>query len=344
MAEEEKYNMQLSSCGGWNAKIGPGDLSEILKQLPIKEDDNLLVGYDSSDDASVYRLTDDLALIQTIDFFPSMVSDPYLFGQIAAANSLSDVYAMGGRVISALNIVTFPDQGNYDMLGQILKGGADKVHEADAVLSGGHSIHDDTAKYGLSVTGLVHPDKIIENDKAQVGDSLILTKPLGTGLITTAHKADAISQEAYDQACQWMTTLNKGVGQVMQGYQISSATDVTGFGLLGHLKEMTAGKVTAHLEASQIPAMKEAYQAASLRMVTGGARKNRNFLEEEVQFNLSDRAMEEILYDPQTSGGLLISISPDQVQDLLADLKDQQVFGQVIGKIGEKEDKTIIIN
>ena len=226
------------------------------------------MGYDSSDDASVYRLTDDLALIQTIDFFPSMVSDPYLFGQIAAANSLSDVYAMGGKVISALNIVTFPDQGNYDMLGEILKGGANKVHEADAVLSGGHSIHDDTVKYGLSVAGTVHPDKIIANDNAQVGDVLILTKPLGTGIITTGHNGGQISQEAYNQACRWMTTLNKGAAQVMQNYQINSATDVTGFGLLGHLYELTASKVTAHITASQVPYMDEAYQGARELLIT----------------------------------------------------------------------------
>ncbi|WP_309250860.1 selenide, water dikinase SelD [Dolosigranulum pigrum] len=324
--------------------MGPGDLSALLKTIPTRDDENLIVGYDSSDDASVYKLSDDIAVIQTIDFFPSMVEDPYLFGQIAATNALSDVYAMGGEVISALNIVTYPSGDDYDLLGEILRGGASKVHEAGASLSGGHSIHDDTIKYGLSVNGRVHPDRIIRNDGARVGDILILTKPIGVGIVTTGYKKGKLSQEAFDEACHWMTTLNKHVADVMKHHPITSATDVTGFGLLGHIKEMLGERVSAEIKAEQVPYIKEAYSGAEQALTTGGGKRNRAFLAEHLDFQIDDLAMEEVLLDPQTSGGLVISIDEEHSQAFLDELAEKDIFARAIGQVTDRQDKTIIIN
>lgn len=316
----------------------------MLKTIPTRDDENLIVGYDSSDDASVYKLSDDIAVIQTIDFFPSMVEDPYLFGQIAATNALSDVYAMGGEVISALNIVTYPSGDDYDLLGEILRGGASKVHEAGASLSGGHSIHDDTIKYGLSVNGRVHPDRIIRNDGARVGDILILTKPIGVGIVTTGYKKGKLSQESFDEACHWMTTLNKHVADVMKDHPITSATDVTGFGLLGHIKEMLGKRVSAEIKAEQVPYIKEAYSGAEQALTTGGGKRNRAFLAEHLDFQIDDPAMEEVLLDPQTSGGLVISIDEEHSQAFLDELAEKDIFARAIGQVTDRQDKTIIIN
>lgn len=272
-----------------------------------------------------------------------MVSDPYLFGQIAAANALSDVYAMGGKVISALNIVTYPSGEDYEMLGEILRGGADKVHEANAVLSGGHSIHDNDPKYGLSVTGIVHPDKIVQNDAAKAGDVLILTKPVGTGIITTGYNAGELSKAAYDEACKWMSHLNRYAAEIMMNYPISSATDVTGFGLLGHLKEMVAGKVTAEIFAKDVPYIEEAYYGAKEFLITGGAQKNRNYLGDGIEFEIDDHAMEEVLFDPQTSGGLLISINEKDSEAMLKEFVDKDVFAKPIGRIIDRQASDIIV-
>ncbi|RLK64115.1 selenide, water dikinase SelD [Atopobacter sp. AH10] len=343
MAKDTIKSDELFICGGCNAKIGPGNLSNLLKELPKKEDPNLLVGYDSTDDAAVYKLTDDLALISTLDFFPTMVSDPYLFGKIAATNALSDVYAMGGEVINALNIVAYPEEKGFSALSKILKGGTEKVHEAGAVLAGGHSIHDSLPKYGLSVSGIVHPDKIWMNNTSQEGDALILTKPLGVGIVTTAYSVGETSQEAFDEAVKYMTTLNKYAAEVMKKFPVHSCTDVTGFGLLGHLNEMMNEAFTARLKASQIPYIKEAYRCASEFLITAGGQRNRNYLSDHIQFEVDDFPLEEILFDPQTSGGLLFSLPSDQADAALEALHERGIFGHLIGHVVAREDKAIII-
>ena len=221
--------------GGCTAKLGPGALSHVLEKLPRFDDPNLLVGFDASDDAAVYRLTDELAIVQTLDFFPPMVEDPYVFGQIAAANALSDIYAMGGDVKTALNIVCFPEAMDLNILGRILQGGSEKVQEAGGVLAGGHSIMDTDVKYGLSVTGVIHPDRVFANNACRAGDVLILTNPRGVGIVCTAARMGAASSEAMDLAVRSMTTLNRYASEVVRRYRTHGCTDVTGFGFLGHL-------------------------------------------------------------------------------------------------------------
>ena len=235
----EKKDIVFCTGGGCTAKLGAGVLSRILEKLPRGEKDpNLLVGYDSRDDAAVYQVTKELALVQTVDFFPPMVDDPYIFGQVAAANALSDVYAMGGEVKTALNLVCFPESMDLNVLGQILQGGAEKVAEAGGILAGGHSIADTGVKYGLSVTGLVNPKKLYANDAGQPGDRLILTKALGVGLICSANRVGEVTKEQMDRAVQSMTTLNKTAAEISRKYTVHACTDVTGFGFLGHLHEM----------------------------------------------------------------------------------------------------------
>ena len=235
---EKVYLTKLAPNCGCAAKVGPGTLAGVLCKLPQFHDEHLLVGTETSDDAAVYKISDELAMIQTLDFFTPVADDPYDFGQIAAANALSDVYAMGGEPKTALNIVAFPKEMDTEILGEILKGGADKVLEAGAVLAGGHTIQDDTPKYGLSVTGFVHPAKFWKNYGAQTGDKLILTKPLGTGIVNTAIKADLVSEEAREAALRSMKTLNKYAAEILKKYTIHACTDVTGFGLGGHGTEM----------------------------------------------------------------------------------------------------------
>ena len=240
--DEEVRLTQLSGTAGCAAKIGPGTLAGILESLPKFEDPNLMVGIETSDDGAIYRVNDEVALIQTLDFFTPVVDDPYTFGQVAAANALSDIYAMGGEPKVALNIVAWPNCVNPRFLGEILRGGADKVKEAGAVLAGGHSIQDQEPKYGLSVTGFVHPDKIFKNSGAKPGDVLILTKPLGTGIVNTAVKADMASERAKEEVIRVMTTLNQKAKRVIEHYPVHACTDVTGFGLAGHSVEMAEGR------------------------------------------------------------------------------------------------------
>lgn len=278
------------------------------------------MGFDTSDDASVYKLTDELAIVSTLDFFPPMVDDPYLFGQIAAANALSDVYAMGARVVSALNIVCFPEEEDPAILGEILRGGADKVKEAGAVLTGGHTIDDKLPKYGLAVTGLVHPDKIMRNNTCHVGDKIILTKPLGVGMITTCFKAGQASRESLDAAIESMKTLNKFAFEEASKYRIHSCTDVTGFGFLGHLNEMVNDSYSMKVDAGSVPYIPEAYRLAEEYLMTAGGLKNRKFLSGKTRFSNIPMPIEEILLDPQTSGGLLISVHPEDAQALLDEL------------------------
>ncbi|MFR5544932.1 MAG: selenide, water dikinase SelD [Intestinibacter bartlettii] len=338
-----KKDIVFCKGGGCTAKLGPGILSRVLERIPKKYDENLLIGFESSDDASVYKLTDDIAMVQTLDFFPPMVDDPYTFGKIAAANALSDIYAMGGEVKTALNIVCFPEQMDLNILGDIIQGGSEKVEEAGGVLSGGHSIMDQDVKYGLSVTGIINPNKIYQNNGCKVGDKLILTKPLGVGIISTANRVGEASKEAMDKAIESMCTLNKYAAEIIRKYDVHACTDVTGFSLLGHLNEMVAGDCSAIIESTKVPYIKEARQYADEFLLTAAAQRNRNFLQDKVLFNIDDFAMEEILFDPQTSGGLLIAVNPEDVEEIMKELETLSLPCGVIGEVVNQKQHKIIV-
>lgn len=339
--DEQVKLTEFSHSAGCAAKIGPGTLAQILGRLPRFEDPNLMVGIETSDDGAVYRITEDLAIIQTLDFFPPMVDDPYIFGQVAAANALSDIYAMGGEPKVALNIVAWPNCVNPEFLGEILRGGADKVKESGAVLAGGHSIQDDVPKYGLSVTGIVHPDRVWKNCGAKEGDVLVLTKPLGTGIVNTAVKAGLASEAASCEVIRVMTVLNKTAKQVMEHYEIHSCTDVTGFGLAGHCIEMAQGScVTLEIDLNKLPVQQEAADYASMGLVPEGAYRNRKFAGDRVDTKAASEAMEDIFFDPQTSGGLLFSAEPETAQAVLWGLQNAgyPLKACVIGRVRRKED------
>ena len=339
-----KKDIVFCKGGGCTAKLGPGILSRVLERIPKKHDDNLLIGFESSDDASVYKLTDDIAMVQTLDFFPPMVDDPYTFGKIAAANALSDIYAMGGEVKTALNIVCFPEQMDLNILGDIIQGGSEKVEEAGGVLSGGHSIMDQDVKYGLSVTGIINPNKIYQNNGCRVGDKLILTKPLGVGIVSTANRVGEASKEAMDKAIESMCTLKKYAAEIIRKYDVHACTDVTGFSLLGHLNEMVAGECSAVIDSTKVPYIKEARQYADEFLLTAAAQRNRNFLQDKVLFNIDDFAMEEILFDPQTSGGLLVAVGPEDVEDIMKELDNLSLPCGVIGEVVNEKQHKIIVN
>lgn len=308
------------------------------------QSDNLIVGIETSDDAAVYKLTEELATIQTLDFFTPVVDDPFIFGQIAATNSLSDVYAMGGKPVVALNIVCFPNCLPIDILGEILRGGAEKVLEAGAVVVGGHSVQDDEPKYGLSVTGIVHPDKVLKNYGCKEGEVLILTKPLGTGIINTAIKGEVASKEAYNEAVKVMTTLNKYAGEIIQEFNISACTDITGFGLMGHAYEMASGsKVTLKLYKDSIPYIKEAKEYAEFGLIPEGTYNNKRYLEGKYLLNHVEEWMEDILFDPQTSGGLLVTCSREEGETLLKRLQELELESNIIGEVLPEGDKYIIV-
>lgn len=307
-------------------------------------DKNLIVGIDTSDDAAVYKLNDEMATIQTLDFFTPIVDDPYTFGQIAAANSLSDVYAMGGKPIVALNIVCFPNCLNMNILGEILRGGADKVLEAGAVIVGGHTVQDDEPKYGLSVTGIVHPDKVLKNYGSETGDILILTKPIGLGIINTAIKAKIASKEAYEKAVKVMAYLNKYAGEIITDYNITSCTDITGFSLIGHAYEMAEpSKKTFRIFKDAIPFIKEAKEYASMGLIPAGCYENKRYLEGKYLLNNVESWMEDILFDPQTSGGLLISCKEKDYIDILTRLEKLEVESAVIGRVEDFNDAYILV-
>lgn len=324
--------------GGCTAKLGPGVLSRVLGKIPRGEKDpDLLVGYDSRDDAAVYRITEDLAIVQTLDFFPPMVEDPYLFGQIAAANALSDVYAMGGEVKTALNIVCFPEKMDLNVLGHILEGGAKKVLEAGGILAGGHSIADADVKYGLSVTGVVHPEKIYANNGGRTRDKLILTKKLGVGILCTANRVGQASAEAMAEAVDSMTALNKYGGEILRRYQVHGCTDVTGFGFLGHLHEMLGDCHSALVYGDRIPYFAQAKEAAEEFLLTAAAQRNRNFVGDRVKFEHVSFGMEEILFDPQTSGGLLAAVAPEDADGAVRELRGAGIPAAVVGEIVERQ-------
>lgn len=320
-------------------------MAQVLCHIPKNKDENLIVGIDTSDDAAVYKISDDNAIIQTVDFFTPVVDDPYVFGQIAATNSLSDVYAMGGEPKLAMNIICFPNCLSTDTMTKILKGGYDKVTEANAIIIGGHTVEDDEPKYGLSVTGFIHPKDVLTNCNAKPGDYLILTKPIGIGIINTAIKAQMQSNEAYDKAIKNMLTLNKFAKDAMIKIGVNSCTDVTGFGLLGHGLEMAEGsKVTIRLYSDKIPIISEAYEYASMGLVPKGAYDNKNFIGNKVYFekNISDE-LKDILFDPQTSGGLLISVNKDKALDLLKELENGPTECAIIGEVFSEGEYPLII-
>ena len=333
-----KDKIQFCRGGGCTANLGAGALNKVLGMLPKGPDDeNLLVGYGSRDDAAVYKVSDTEAYVQTLDFFPPMVEDPYIFGQIAAANAMSDVFAMGGEVKTALNIVCFPEDMDLNILGEIMQGGSEKVIEAGGSLAGGHSIADDSVKYGLSVTGIVHPDKIYSNNTGKPGDALVLTKKLGVGIICTADRIGEASAEAMDEAVDSMTTLNKTAAEISRKYRVDACTDVTGFGLLGHLHEMMDGRSSCSIFADNVPVMQNALEYADEFYLTAAAQKNRNYLAEHVHFVQISFAMEEVLFDPQTSGGLLMAVHPDDAQDMAAEMNRAGIPAEIIGEITEKK-------
>ena len=343
MAGSEK--IVFCTGGGCTAKLGAGVLSRILEKLPRGEQDpNLLVGYDSKDDAAVYRITDELAFVQTVDFFPPMVDDPYTFGQIAAANALSDIYAMGGEVKTALNLVCFPESMDLNVLGEILRGGAEKVAEAGGSLAGGHSIADTGVKYGLSVTGLVDPRRMTANDTGRPGDKLILTKALGVGLICTANRVGEAAPDQMEGAIRSMTTLNKTAAEIAHKYEIHAATDVTGFSFLGHLHEMMGGKLSCIIDAHAVPVLPGAWEAADGCLYTAAGQRNRNHTGPFVRFENVPFPMEEILFDPQTSGGLLLAAAPQDAAALERDLRAAGLPAAIVGEIFEKQTTEITVN
>ena len=327
---------KLAKCAGCGAKVGAGVLAQLLEGIRVREDPNLLVGFDKSDDASVYKVSDDLALVQTVDFFPPIADDPYLFGQIAATNALSDVYAMGGEPKLCLNIMAIPESMPKEAVHQLLRGGYDKVYEAGALITGGHSILDEEPKYGLAVTGFVRPDRVLTNSGARPGDVLLLTKPLGIGVLTTAAKADMASPAAIALAQQLMTTLNKSARDALVQYRVHACTDVTGFGLLGHACEMAQGSgVELELRVEDIDLIPEAVELARMGILPAGMYRNRAFAEGEVDAGDTELCKQDLLYDPQTAGGLLMAVDPADADALFAELGQCVPSAQRIGVVKE---------
>lgn len=336
---------QMTKSSGWAAKIGPKTLAQVLSKLPKFKNDKLIVGLETSDDACVYKINDNLAMIQTVDFFTPVVDDPYIFGQIAAANSLSDIYAMGGEPTIALNIIGFPNCLDPDYMAEILKGGASKVIEAGATIAGGHSVEDDEPKYGMCVTGFIEPDRIFKNYGAKVNEVLILTKPIGTGIINTAYKAGMCSKEAEEKAIQVMISLNKNAKRVIEHYPISCCTDITGFGLAGHAVEMAeASNVSFEINIKQVPSINEVFEYAETGLVPAGAYRNKDYFKDKIDIKELEEKYIDLAYDPQTSGGLLFSVKECYAEEILIKLKENvDTECALIGRVIEKQDKCIKI-
>lgn len=346
MSIEKVKLTQMTKSSGWAAKIGPETLAQVLSKLPKFKNDKLIVGLETSDDACVYKINDEIAMIQTVDFFTPIVDDPYTFGQIAAANSLSDVYAMGGEPAIALNIIGFPNCLSPDIMAEILKGGASKVMEAGATLAGGHSVEDDEPKYGMCVTGFIHPDKVWKNYGAKIGDVLIITKPIGTGIINTAIKGGLCSQETEKKAVHVMSALNKNAKRVIEHYPISCCTDITGFGLAGHAAEMAeASNVTFEINIKNIPVIDDVFDFAEMGLVPAGSYKNRKYFDSRVSFNNIEEKYIDLAYDPQTSGGLMFAVNEMYAAEIMEKLRENlDTECAIIGKVTEKQGKFIIIN
>lgn len=343
--ETEVKLTKLANCAGCGAKMGAGTLAKMLEGFKAHSDPRLIVGYDKSDDASVYVLDENTALIQTTDFFPPIVDDPYLYGKIAATNALSDVYAMGGEPKLALNILCVAEGLAEDTIREILRGGYDAAYEAGAIITGGHTIRGAEPIYGLAVSGFVHPEKVLTNSNAKPGDALILTKPLGVGIITTGAKADMVEKDVMNQIYVQMATLNKTARDIMVRYDVHSCTDVTGFGLMGHSFEMAQGSnCTIHIQVKDVPYHSEALELASMGLIPAGAYRNREYAHSGVAVRGNiPLAMEDILYDPQTSGGLLFALPEKEAENCLAHLKQAIHNAAIIGYVTEKEDFCIIL-
>ena len=343
MAESEVKLTKLAKCAGCGAKVGAGVLAQLLEGIRVHSDPNLLVGFDKSDDASVYRVSDELALVQTVDFFPPIADDPYTFGQIAATNALSDVYAMGGEPKLCLNIMAVPKDMPPEAVHELLRGGYDKVYEAGALITGGHSILDDEPKYGLAVTGFVHPDRVLTNSGAKAGDVLFLTKPLGIGILTTAAKADMLSDEGRELSIRLMTTLNRAARDVMVKYRVHACTDVTGFSLMGHGAEMAQGSsVTLEIDTKQAAIIPEALELARMGILPEGMYRNRSFAEKMVDAGDVELAVQDVLYDPQTAGGLLIAVDEADADAMERELRDAVPACQRIGRVREYDGRAYI--
>lgn len=344
MTEKIKLT-SLTKTSGCAAKIGPGILHEALSSLPKFEDPNLLVGFETNDDACVYKINDDTVAIQTVDFFPPMVDDPYTFGQIAAANALSDIYAMGGNPATTMNLLCFPSCLDISIMREILAGGYSKVKEAGAVVAGGHTIADPTPKYGLSVTGFAHPKEILSNSNAKTGDVLILTKPLGLGIMNTAAKAELLNEDKINEITAIMCTLNKYAKECMKGLEVHACTDITGFSLVGHSYEMAYGSnKTIEIFSDSVPVIKEALEYARMGIIPEGMYNNLEYLKDKftLKSNISQE-IQDILLDPQTSGGLLISLPEKNAKEYLSRIGEFAAYAKVIGQVTDKGQMDIII-
>jgi len=347
MTNETIRLTQTVKGAGCAAKLSPGDLDRALCGLDLPVDPNLLVGLDQADDAGVYRVSDDLALVQTVDFFPPMVDDPYSFGQIAAANALSDIYAMGGTPKTAMNIVAFPAKTmDISILRTVIEGGLSKMREAGVVLVGGHTVEDSELKYGLSVTGFIHPDRILTKKNLQPGDRLILTKPVGTGIISTAIKAGLADQSLTERVTRAMAALNRDAAMIMADFPVHACTDITGFGFLGHLAEMVVDSGHGvRISAADVPMYPEALEWAAMGLIPAGAYNNRNFRGAFVDFGTSvPQRVQDLLFDPQTSGGLLIAVTAGEAERLVAALKAKGIeCAAIVGEVvAEPVDRIIV--
>ena len=336
---------ELTKTSGCAAKIGPSILNEVLNNLPKIPNDKLIVGFDTSDDACVYKINESTAIIQTLDFFPPMVDDPYTFGQIAAANALSDVYAMGGNPTLAMNLLCFPSCLDPNIMHEILGGGYNKVIEAGATIAGGHTIADSTPKYGLSVTGFAHPDNILTNSNAKLGDVLVITKPIGIGIMNTACKAGLLSENKIKEVSSIMTTLNKNAKEMIDGLTVNSCTDITGFSLIGHSYEMANGSnKTLEIFSNDIPIISETLNYAQMGILPEGMYNNLDYLKDKfIKSNNIKQELIDVLLDPQTSGGLLLSMPEKDAKEYLSRMEQFTPHCKIIGHVIEKQNHPIII-
>ena len=334
-----------SIAGGCANKMSPKTLSKLLSSFPIINDKNLIVGFKNSDDACVYKLNDEFALVQTLDFFQPMIDNPYIFGQIAATNALSDVYAMGGKPITAMNIVCFPKDEDEKILLEILKGGMEKLEEASVSLGGGHSIYDEKIKYGLSVTGTINPNKIWTNLGAKIGDILFYTKKIGTGIIVLANNYGLVSKEALDEAIIQMTTLNKYSYEVMSKFSINACTDITGFSILGHSVEMIGNDkdISFILDYEKIPKILNIEEYSKKGLVCGGGLRNIDFFKNSVSFSNLEEWQKNLLFDPQTSGGLLFSIPENEAYKIKQEFLEKNLPLYEVGKVSKREENLIMV-
>lgn len=335
----------LTKTSGCAAKIGPAVLDSVLKNLPSFEDSNLIVGFDKKDDALVYKVSDDKVVIQTVDFFPPMVDDPYTFGQIAATNALSDVYAMGGSPSIAMNLLCFPSCLDPSIMHDILAGGYNKVQEAGAIIAGGHTIADPTPKYGLCVTGFAHPSEILTNSNAKTGDVLVLTKPLGMGILNTATKAELLTKDEIKEVTNVMIELNKYAKESFKGLTVNSCTDITGFSLVGHSYEMASGSnKTLEIFSDNVPILSKALEYAKMGILPEGMYNNQEYLKDTFTClsNVSQE-MHDALLDPQTSGGLLLSMPEKDAKEYLSRMECYTPWARIIGQVTDKKDSHIII-